>query len=125
MIDRAVMIGVDLVEARAEAAVAIGLRQPGEPIIVRFRLFQPGPLARLQIGGGQLRGELGLAALDKAQPPVAVLLKVIGSSAAAGRAAAWVSLGAAGCAAWLGSPRPAAITAEAARSIHFIGFSRG
>src|SRR5690242_14058082 len=75
MIDRAVMIDVDLVEAGAEATVAIGLGKASEPIIVRFRLFQPGALTRLQIGRGQLRGELGLAALDKAQPPVAVLLK--------------------------------------------------
>src|SRR5207249_10494601 len=75
MIDRAVMIGVDLVEARAEAAVAIGLGQPGEPIVIRFRLLEPGALARLKIGDSELRGELGLTAFDVAQPPLAVLLE--------------------------------------------------
>ena len=67
MIDRAVMVSVDSVEALAEAAVAVGLREPGEPVIVRLDLLEPGALARLQIGGGQLRGELRLAAFDKAE----------------------------------------------------------
>src|SRR5438270_2930394 len=74
-VDRAVVIGVDLVEAGAESVVAVGRRQPGEPVIIGFDLLQPGALARLQIGGGELCGELGLATFDIAQPPLAVLLE--------------------------------------------------
>ena len=83
VVDRAVVIGVDLIEARAEPAVAVGLWEAGEPVIIGLSLFEPGPLPRLQIGGGQLRGQLGLPALNKAQPPLAVLLeadRVVGSS---------------------------------------------
>src|SRR5437588_9447693 len=71
-VDRAVVVGVDLVEAGAEAVVAVGRRQPGEPVIIGLDLLEPGALARLQIGGRELCGELGLAAFDIAQPPLAV-----------------------------------------------------
>src|SRR5205823_223513 len=74
-VDRAVVIGVDLVEALAEAAVTIGCRQPGEPVEIGLGLFEPGPLTRLQIGGGELGDELGLSAFDVAQPPLTILLE--------------------------------------------------
>jgi hypothetical protein len=75
MIDLAVMVRVDPVEALAEAAVAVGLGEPREPIVVGLDLFEPGALAWRQIGGGQLRRELGLAAFDEFDPPLAVLLE--------------------------------------------------
>src|SRR5437764_10960581 len=37
-IDDAVMVRVDLVEALAEAAVALGVGESGEPVVVRLRL---------------------------------------------------------------------------------------
>jgi hypothetical protein len=36
MINLAVMVGVDPVETLAEAAVAVGLGEPGEPIVIGF-----------------------------------------------------------------------------------------
>src|SRR5205085_8274424 len=82
MVDRAVMVGVDLVEALAEPAVAVGFGKSGEPIVIRLGLFNPRPLPGLQFDGGQLCGQLRLPALDKVQPPLAVLLegnRLIGS----------------------------------------------
>src|SRR5215472_14121184 len=74
-IDDAVVVGVDLVEALAEAAVTLGLGEPGKPVVVRLGLFKPGTLALRQIGGRKLGGQLGLALLDKAHPPIPVLVE--------------------------------------------------
>src|SRR5712692_6609078 len=44
-IDPPVVIGIDPIEALAEAAVTIGLGQGGEPVVIGLDLLQPG-LAR-------------------------------------------------------------------------------
>src|SRR5262249_1840456 len=74
-IDDAVVVGVDLVEALAEAAGALGLGKPGEPVVIRLGLFKPGALALRQGDGRGLGGEVGLGRLEKAHPPAAVLIE--------------------------------------------------
>src|SRR5207237_1838035 len=74
-IDDAVMVRVHLIEPLAEAAVALGVAEPGKPVVIRLCLVEPGALARLQVGSRQLGGELRLPAFDKAQAPFAVLVE--------------------------------------------------
>src|SRR5690349_23216333 len=54
-IDNAVMVDVHLLEPLAKPAVALRIAEPGKPVVIGLGLFEPGALARLQIGGGELR----------------------------------------------------------------------
>src|SRR5580700_11716281 len=75
LIDLAVVIGVDLVEPFAEAAVAVGFGKAGKPIVIRLDLFEPRFLSGLQIGCGQLYRQPRLPAFDKMHTPVAILIE--------------------------------------------------
>ena len=79
LIDRAIVIGVDAVEALAEAAVAVGRGQAGEPVVVGLDPIEPGLLLRREISRGELEREFVLAPLDEIEPPIAVLLEGNGS----------------------------------------------
>src|SRR5207248_454699 len=74
-VDLAVVVGIDLVEALAEPAVAVGFRQPAHPVVIRFDLLEPSLLASWQIGGGELHCQLRLAPFDEIEAPIAVLLE--------------------------------------------------
>src|ERR1041384_8358489 len=74
-VDLAVVVGVDLVETLAEAAVALGLRQPGHPIVIGLHLLEPCLLAGRLVGGRELYGVLRLPPFNKIEPPIAVLLE--------------------------------------------------
>ena len=122
LVDLPVVIGVDAVEAFAEAAVAVGFGQVGEPIVIGFDLFEPGFLPRREIGSRHSWAASSLRRRSlKLSRQSRYCSKVIGSSSCGG----WAAGGAAGCAASPGSHSVAAIAAEAARRVHFIRFLPG
>src|SRR6266851_8825807 len=75
LVDLPVVIGVDPVEAFAEAAVAFGGGQAGEPVEIGLAVFEPGFLCGREVGSGKLDRQFALAPLDEIEPPIAVLLK--------------------------------------------------
>ena len=75
VVDDAVMVGVDLVEPLAEAAVALGRGHRREEIVIGLLPIEPGPSLGAQTLFGKLGGDLDLAFFDKMQPPVAVLVE--------------------------------------------------
>ena len=72
VVDDAVVIGVDLVEALAEATVALGHRHRREKVVIRLLPLEPGATLRVQILFGELGGNLELPFFDKVEPPIAV-----------------------------------------------------
>ena len=112
-VDDAIVIGIHLIEALAETAVALGQGHRREIIIIRLLPFKPGAPLRVEVFLGKLGSDLGLALFDEMQPPVAVLL-VAGVSA--------------GGAAIAGAASAAAIRAELASvrilAVMFMGLSR-
>src|ERR1700675_3408596 len=68
LVDLPVVIGVDPVEAFAEAAVALGGGQAGEPVEIGLAAFEPGFLQGRKIGSGNLDREFALAPLDEIEP---------------------------------------------------------
>src|SRR5260370_33178462 len=74
-IDPPVVIGVDPVEALAEAAVALGFGETREPVVIRLNLFEPGLARRRQIARGKLHRQFATPSLDEIEAPVAILLE--------------------------------------------------
>src|SRR5579871_5206204 len=75
LVDQAVVIGVNLVEAQAKQAIARFCRHRRKAIVIGLAPFEVGPFRRPHTGRGERLREFGLPFGDDAQPKIAIFVK--------------------------------------------------